>query len=111
MVVILQECFRAGLDLLEVVEVEEVRRREDRRQAHVEARGREALLGPGLRHGPGRRAQLPDGPVVGLLPKLFRVERFGCRATESFESFHIRIRSKFCQNSGKFFTILHRIGF
>ena len=30
-----------------------------------------------------------------------RVERFGCRATESFESLHIRIRSKFCQNSGK----------
>ena len=27
-----------------------------------------------------------------------RVERFGCRAIESFESLHIRIRSKFCQN-------------
>ena len=31
-----------------------------------------------------------------------RVERFGCRATESFESLQLRIRSKFCQNSGKF---------
>ena len=30
------------------------------------------------------------------------VERFGCRATESFESLHIRIPLKFCQNSGKF---------
>ena len=31
-----------------------------------------------------------------------RVERFGCRATESFESLHIRIRSKFGQNSEKY---------
>ena len=30
-----------------------------------------------------------------------RVERFGCRATVSFESLHIRISSKFCENSGK----------
>ena len=37
-----------------------------------------------------------------------RVERFGCRATESFESLHIRIRSKFCQNSGKLFRILQK---
>ena len=29
---------------------------------------------------------------------LTRVERFGCRATESFESLHIRILFKFCQN-------------
>ena len=35
-----------------------------------------------------------------------RVERFGCRATESFESLHIRIRSKFCQNLGNILTIL-----
>ena len=35
-----------------------------------------------------------------------RVERFGCRATESFESLHIRIRSKFCQNAGKFSEFL-----
>ena len=32
---------------------------------------------------------------------LDKVERFGCRATESFESLHIRIRSKFCQKSEK----------
>ena len=31
-----------------------------------------------------------------------RVEKFGFRATESFESLQLRIRLKFCQNSGKF---------
>ena len=35
-----------------------------------------------------------------------RVERSGRRATESFESLHIRIRVKFCQNSGYNLTIL-----
>ena len=37
-----------------------------------------------------------------------RVERFDTRATESFESLHIRIRPKFCQNSGHIFTILQK---
>ena len=38
-----------------------------------------------------------------------RVERWtDCRATESFESLHIRIRSKFCQNSGNILTILQK---
>ena len=31
-----------------------------------------------------------------------RVERFACRATEPFESLHIRIPSKFCQNQENF---------
>ena len=32
---------------------------------------------------------------------LLRVERSGCRATESFGSLHIRIPFKFCRNSEK----------
>ena len=39
--------------------------------------------------------------TAGSRPAPTRVERFGCRATESFESLQIRIRSKLCQNSGK----------
>ena len=39
-----------------------------------------------------RLRALFDGPVRG------RVERSGCRATESFGSLHIRIPLKFCQN-------------
>ena len=37
-----------------------------------------------------------------------RVERFGCLATVSFASLHIRIRSKFYQNSGKMLAIPQR---
>ena len=43
--------------------------------------------------------------AAGVSP---RVERFDTRATESFESLHIRIRAKFCQNSGYFLTILQK---
>ena len=35
-----------------------------------------------------------------------RVKRFGGRATESYESLHIRIPLRFCQNSGKVLTII-----
>ena len=41
-----------------------------------------------------------DGTVLWVAS---RVERFGCRATESFESLNIRIRSIFRQNSEKMF--------
>ena len=37
-----------------------------------------------------------DPPRINL-----RVERYGCRATVSFESLHSRIPSKLCQNSAK----------
>ena len=37
-----------------------------------------------------------------------RVERFGCRATVSFESLHIRSRLKICQNLGKVLGTLQR---
>ena len=54
--------------------------------AHDERRA----SGRGRERGPGCDSAAPD-----------RVERYGSRATVSFESLHIRIPLKFCQNSAK----------
>ena len=51
---------------------------------------------------PRRRAKPAPAPVpAGMLAVVVRVERYGSRATVSFESLHIRIPLKFCQNSAK----------
>ena len=61
---------------------------------------RQHLIVPPLGHrGGGGEGPPAVGAGHGLART--RVERWtDCRATESLESLHIRIRSKFCQNSG-----------
>ena len=60
------------------------------------------LNSPGeARGGQGQRQGHVRGAREGALRVADRVERFGSRATVSFESLHIRIPLKFCQNSAK----------
>ena len=66
----------------------------------LEVRAPAQPRGDGRLRAPGRRprAPLPAGPAGGGLPGLKDTD---CRATVSFESLHIRIPLKFCQNSAK----------
>ena len=51
-----------------------------------------------------RPGTFSTAPSAEMLPSSWapsRVERYGSRATVSFESLHIRIPLKFCQNSAK----------